>query len=514
MQPDAEHAANGLSPIFDKEKELNRLQEAQQIGQIGAQAIQVVATRQLMEANEKARRDPAYAKGNEYKALQDKCGIGSDFQKAAQAATAALQGLAGGNVQAAISGAAAPYLAGVVKDMTEGNKEANVMAHALLGAALAQLKGESAVAGAVGAGASPLVAEYLQKTLYPDASSLSEEQKQTISALTTMAGSLAGSLAGGDSAGALTGGQAAKNEVENNTLKPKEIDALGRKLVAQCGGKQGAAKSLCENDLIKIAVQESDRRNNFSPEYQKAFNTALSNAMSSVSSVCKADSQCVTEVANSLLLARLTCSTVECANDMAGGAIRNAAMRYGGVLDVVKLAVGDFGWLIGLKGSKAIASEGAANSAAAQGANSGIAANTSSLGKVLGEYSAVKPGPLSGNMAATFKGGQYSVVTLQKDTILYRAGTADQPLGQYFSAEPPISVIQTRIDKAVLPVWPGGATSSLDTSFAVKIPAGTQVYVGEVGAQAGFYVGGTQQIVVVKPWEITGVKVIKSSPLK
>ena len=38
LSRDAEHAANGLSPIFDKEKELNRLQEAQLVGQIGAQA--------------------------------------------------------------------------------------------------------------------------------------------------------------------------------------------------------------------------------------------------------------------------------------------------------------------------------------------------------------------------------------------------------------------------------------------------------------------------------------------
>jgi hypothetical protein len=117
-------------------------------------------------------------------------------------------------------------------------------------------------------------------------------------------------------------------------------------------------------------------------------------------------------------------------------------------------------------------------------------------------------------MAGTFAGGKYQVVELHQDTTLYRAGTADQPLGQYFSVEPPLSVLQARVDKAVLPVWPGGATSPLDTIFAVKIPAGTQVYVGEVGAQSGFYVGGTQQIVVVQPWAIPGVKVIKSSPLK
>jgi hypothetical protein len=74
--------------------------------------------------------------------------------------------------------------------------------------------------------------------------------------------------------------------------------------------------------------------------------------------------------------------------------------------------------------------------------------------------------------------------------------------------------LQTRIDKAVLPEWPGGAKSPIDTSFAVKIHAGTQVYVGKVGSQGGFYVGGTQQIVVPKPWLIDGVQVINSRPLK
>ena len=126
----------------------------------------------------------------------------------------------------------------------------------------------------------------------------------------------------------------------------------------------------------------------------------------------------------------------------------------------------------------------------------------------------VDPGPLDPGIAGTFAGGQYSVVELGQDTTLYRAGTADRPLGQFFDVTPPDGVLQTRIDKAVLPVWPGGATSPIDTSFAVSIPQGTTVYVGEVGSQGGFYVGGTPQIVVLKPWTIDGVKVLSSSPLK
>ncbi|WP_392551391.1 hypothetical protein RHO14_07810 [Orbus wheelerorum] len=103
---------------------------------------------------------------------------------------------------------------------------------------------------------------------------------------------------------------------------------------------------------------------------------------------------------------------------------------------------------------------------------------------------------------------------LQQDTILYRAGTADKPFDQFFSTESPQGVLQTRIDKAVLPQWPGGATSPIDSSIAIKIPAGTKVYVGEVRSQNGVYVGGTEQIVVPKLWSIKGIEIKEVSPLK
>jgi filamentous hemagglutinin len=136
------------------------------------------------------------------------------------------------------------------------------------------------------------------------------------------------------------------------------------------------------------------------------------------------------------------------------------------------------------------------------------------LGKINGNFSAIELGPLTTKYAETFAGGRYTTITLQNDTVLYRAGTAGNPLGEYFSLEPPTSVLQMRIDKAVLPEWPNGAKSPIDTSFAVKIPAGTQVHLGQVGTQNGFYVGGTQQIIVPKPWTIEGIQVINSSPLK
>lgn len=135
-------------------------------------------------------------------------------------------------------------------------------------------------------------------------------------------------------------------------------------------------------------------------------------------------------------------------------------------------------------------------------------------GKTVEEFSAVNPGPLADHLAETFSGGRYREIVLEEDTIMRRAGVADKPLGQFFSQETASSVIQTRIDKAVLPKWASGAISPIDTEFEVLIPKGTKVYVGEVSSQGGFYVGGTPQTVIPEPWKIPGVQVLSQRPLK
>ena len=137
------------------------------------------------------------------------------------------------------------------------------------------------------------------------------------------------------------------------------------------------------------------------------------------------------------------------------------------------------------------------------------------LGKPLGSYDMTNGGgALPSNLAGTFSGGRYMEIVTTEPIVLYRAGTKDVPLGQFFSTEQPTGVIQTRVDQAVLPVWPGGGTSPLDSVFKVTVPAGTKLYYGEIGAQNGFYVGGTPQIVVQAPWKIPGVKSELVGPLK
>ncbi|EPV4346756.1 RNase A-like domain-containing protein, partial [Yersinia enterocolitica] len=96
------------------------------------------------------------------------------------------------------------------------NVEANLMAHAVLGAVVAQVNGNSALAGASGA----VMGEYIAQKMYPgiNREDLTEEQRQTISALGTLASGLAGGLAGGSTADAAAGAQAGKNALENNNF--------------------------------------------------------------------------------------------------------------------------------------------------------------------------------------------------------------------------------------------------------------------------------------------------------
>ncbi|EON1531263.1 hemagglutinin repeat-containing protein, partial [Escherichia coli] len=244
LKRDAAHANQTLSPIFDREKEQQRLQQAQLIGEIGNQVADIARTEGQI-AGEKAKRDPAAL--NQARAELEAAGkpfteqdvvqraynngmaasgfgTGGKYQQAIQAATAAVQGLAGGNLSAALAGGAAPYLAEVVKTMTtdpvtgEVNKAANVAAHAVVNAALAVAQGNNALAGAAGAATGEVVGMIATQMYGKPVNELSETEKQTVSTLATVAAGLAGGLVGDSGASAVAGAQSGKTTVENNAL--------------------------------------------------------------------------------------------------------------------------------------------------------------------------------------------------------------------------------------------------------------------------------------------------------
>ncbi|EMJ7336294.1 filamentous hemagglutinin N-terminal domain-containing protein [Escherichia coli] len=237
LNRDAAHANQTLSPIFDREKEQQRLQQAQLIGEIGNQVADIARTEGQI-AGEKAKRDPAAlnqaraeleAAGKPF-TEQDVAqraynngmaasgfGTGGKYQQAIQAATAAVQGLAGGNLSAALAGGAAPYIAEIIKQTTPDGA-GRVAAHAVVNAALAVAQGNNALAGAAGAATGEVVGMIATQMYGKPVNELSETEKQTVSTLATVAAGLAGGLVGDSGASAVAGAQSGKTTVENNAL--------------------------------------------------------------------------------------------------------------------------------------------------------------------------------------------------------------------------------------------------------------------------------------------------------
>ncbi|MEG1226753.1 MAG: VENN motif pre-toxin domain-containing protein, partial [Hafnia sp.] len=289
LSRDAEHANGSISPIFDKEKEQRRLQEVQLIAQIGNQAADIARTQGEINGlnagkkalakegipepdvnasdEEKARYQTQLRNSAAYKTEQTKYGTGSDVQRGIQAAVGALQGLAGGNIGAALAGASAPELANIIghkAGLSEDDIAAKAIAHAILGGAAAAMQGNNVAAGAAGAAAGELAANAILKTMYPGkhVSELDESDRQLVSNLATIASGLAGNLAGGDSKSTTTGAQSGKNSVENNLLggtesgQEKFVQEHGKN-IASCSTDPSSAscqKGLAMNDALMVAL--------------------------------------------------------------------------------------------------------------------------------------------------------------------------------------------------------------------------------------------------------------------
>lgn len=246
LSRDPAHANDSISPIFDKEKEQRRLQTVGLISDIGRQVADIArtqgelnalkaakeATSETLPANATEKQRQEYlAKLRDTQAYRNemaKYGTGSEIQRGIQAATAALQGLAGDNLAGALAGASAPELANIIGHHAgiDDNTAAKAIAHAILGGVTAALQGNSAAAGAIGAGTGEVISSAIAKSLYPDVdpSKLTEDQKQTVSTLATLSAGMAGGIASGDVAGAAAGAGVGKNIAENNLVGGTESE--------------------------------------------------------------------------------------------------------------------------------------------------------------------------------------------------------------------------------------------------------------------------------------------------
>ena len=296
LSRDTEHANDSISPIFDKEKEQNRLQAIGLISEIGGQAADIARTQGELNAIKNAKDRMSTAESTEFDAARaqwqkenpDKTataedisnqlyqnyyneafaatgmGTGGTMQRGIQAATAALTALAGsGNLTGALAGASAPELARLVKETTESNPAVNAVAHAVLGGVVAALQGNSAASGAAGAATGELVARAIADIYYPGVkmSDLTELQKQTISSLASVSAGIAGGIAGDSTSAAATGASAGKNAVENNYLSANQALTFDKEL-SDCRKSGGDCQAVIDKwkQVSDKQSAESDKK--------------------------------------------------------------------------------------------------------------------------------------------------------------------------------------------------------------------------------------------------------------
>ncbi|MGE1067092.1 hemagglutinin repeat-containing protein [Pantoea agglomerans] len=257
---DTAAAENVLKDKFDVQKAEGSLAIQREMAVLGQQAIQqtfdALKKQEKEQERNKLKNDAAFNKlseADQKKALdkidqnvEEKYGIGSDLQIAAQAISGLFAGLAGGNVSGAVAAGAAPLLAQMVKQVSQGNEPMRVLLHTLASGLIAKAQGGSAIGGAAGGLTAGMLSynDALSHLLYgKDASELSADDKMLIANIVTLAGAAAGGAVDG-SAGVGSGASAGRTEVENNAL-----GALveGGKLAAQGCSKIAA----CRNALVE-----------------------------------------------------------------------------------------------------------------------------------------------------------------------------------------------------------------------------------------------------------------------
>ncbi|WP_162473716.1 VENN motif pre-toxin domain-containing protein, partial [Serratia microhaemolytica] len=265
LSRDTANANGSLETIFDKEKEQQRIARAKLITDITGQVADIARTEGKIAATQQAKAQMANVTAQEREAKQAELskanggqavsadevekalysdrynaalqtspyGTGGSVQRGIQAVSALISGLNGGNLAEALTGAAAPYLAEEIHRQTTGadgqtDMAANVIAHALLGALSAVASGNNGLSGAAAGASAELMANAIMNSLYPGkkVSELTEEEKQNIASLSTLAAGLAGGLLGDSSSDAAKSAQIGKNAVENNYLSVSEKTEL------------------------------------------------------------------------------------------------------------------------------------------------------------------------------------------------------------------------------------------------------------------------------------------------
>ena len=253
----AEQLSGSLKNIFDKEAVQSELDLQRTVSQDFSQTSQQAGTeinRKVKEHNDKAKQlaqaaAKADAEGNKELAQALAAQADNERKKAASwqrggvllnmisaglsAPTQSTTGIVAATASPALSYEIGQHFKGLAKEnqrtgkteqeeLSTGQKTAHILAHAILGAAVAAAGDNNALAGALSAGGAEAAAPYISKWLYgkEKGSDLTAEEKETVTAITNLLGTATGAVIGDTTANAAQGSLNAQSAVENNALLP------------------------------------------------------------------------------------------------------------------------------------------------------------------------------------------------------------------------------------------------------------------------------------------------------
>ena len=271
LSRDTANAHQALDNNFDKDKIRDQLETQTQAVALGTQAMDAWRTSKLSDEKAKIRAEmdangelkglsdeqinAKIEQSEQYKKVAEQYGVGSEFWRNGTAITGLLAGVLGGNVTGGMAAGAAPYVAGLIKEVTKGNEPARIALHTLASAILVKAQGGNSAAGAAGGFIAAAASDKLASALFnKKVEQLTPEEKAVISNLVTALGAAGGSVAGGGSQGIGGGANAARVEVENNSLRVKQNQDRAKEMT-QC---QGDACSAVVEKYKKINAEQHE----------------------------------------------------------------------------------------------------------------------------------------------------------------------------------------------------------------------------------------------------------------
>ncbi|WP_432368795.1 hemagglutinin repeat-containing protein [Pantoea allii] len=335
LSRDTDSAAGALSDHFDAQKVQDNLAVQREMTALGQQTIQqtfdYLKDKEKEEQRDKLKDNPAFNKLTPQEKSQllnkldeqteEKYGIGSKMQIAAQAISGVFSALAGGNASGAVAAGAAPLLAQMVKQASGDNDAMRILLHTLASGLIARAQGGS-VAGAAAGGFTAAALgtnDALSKLFFgKQAALLTADEKQLIANIATLAGAGVGGAVGGG-IGAGSGGSAARTEVENNFLSKGHPLEYVEKFKA-CNGDAD-----CEHNVRKDMAKES-----------------AENVQKLKSCWDAGDASCVADIRSKIELDDKAYTQLRLQDIMAGSAYENSAKWYA---DIIDQCAGKCGWL-------------------------------------------------------------------------------------------------------------------------------------------------------------------------